>query len=114
MSDYAIFVDVKTDNGEMKRLPLLLFFILCSVGAMAQNRAKVIFSISKENYTYEKGDYDELYETAFEHTGVGNEGDYIKHSLLESDTSTFDFGDKYVFALELTWAATKEQEDEIT
>ncbi len=32
----------------MKRLTLLLFFILCSVGAMAQNRAKVIFSIFDE------------------------------------------------------------------
>lgn len=32
----------------MKRLPLLLFFILCSMSAMAQNRAKVIFSIFDE------------------------------------------------------------------
>ena len=32
----------------MKRLVKLTFFIICSVGAMAQNRAKVIFSIFDE------------------------------------------------------------------
>ena len=32
----------------MKRLPLLLFFILCSMGAMAQERAKVIFYLLDE------------------------------------------------------------------
>lgn len=78
---------------------------------MMERKKDILFSIAKENYSYSEGDCDRVYGIALQHTGKGNEGDYLNACLRQYNVAVYDFDDKYVFTTENTWFATKEQEE---